>query len=526
MKNKIYTLISIFFLFACSNMDKINPVNPQEDVLNDTESLKSFAQILSKALYNEPELREFVKAEALQRKNLDYEVFYPWVKDVVISDNQTFEEIIRKYDSQKELESIIKTSPLLTILVPDWSWVNAECFSLKSWSTDSADVGVSYTSNHSSHEIFHNGEYAFSMQNGEYSTAPILIVKNNERISYSGLTKSGEQIYSFNRDNYIDLHTEAQTKASSTFETIELDYETTSNTINAMVLYSRVRGAYGKTNGTNVPQRDYIYYGLTPDNNQGSLNTNFYERLYQIKISPTAKGVFDDPLGSTTTATDFKADTVRIVDRTDRLTNEEIAAASWGEGSIELTITIYNGGIPIVKKLSIPFDVAFDVKQIELRTNINWLGAVKSRTYYLVIPSDLDASESVVSKWIPVNYDLFNWDISKYPSEYFVEFYECDSATTTTTEKNFTHTFTYMTNYTINLQDPSGILKIGYSGGNSTTRDQQYSYSETHTRSDDNFGNFIVQYNDKIVLSQTTTSATIKTYNTGYIQAMIIPRYE
>lgn len=83
-----------------------------------------------------------------------------------------------------------------------------------------------------------------------------------------------------------------------------------------------------------------------------------------------------------------------------------------------------------------------------------------------------------------------------------------------------------MMNYTSNLGDPSGIIKLGYSGGNTDTRNKEYSYSETYTQGDDNFGNFIVQYADKVVLNQSTSSATIKTYNTGYIEAMMIPRYE
>lgn len=387
-------------------------------------------------------------------------------------------------------------------------------------------MGVSYTSNELSHEIFHNGIYAFSMQDGEYSTAPILIIKNNERISYNSVTKSGENLYYFDVNNYIDLHPDAQSKTSSTYETIDLEYQTTSNTIGAAQLYNRGRAAYGQTNGTNIPQRDYIYYGLTSSISEGSLSRNYYENLYKIKISPTAKGVFDDPLGLTSTSTDFKADTIQIIGRTDSLTTAEIAAASWGEGSIELAITIYNGGVPLVKMCSVPFDSAFDVKQIELRTNINWLGAVKSRTYYLSIPADLDASDVLASKWIFLNLDLFNWDISKYPTEYVVEFKECDSATSITNERRFSHTYTYMTNYSINIADPQGIIKLGYSSGNSGTTQRDYVYTETYTQSDDMMGNFLVQYSDKFVLSQTNNSATMKTYNTGYVQAMMFPKYE
>ena len=70
------------------------------------------------------------------------------------------------------------------------------------------------------------------------------------------------------------------------------------------------------------------------------------------------------------------------------------------------------------------------------------------------------------------------------------------------------------------------MIKVGWSSGSSATTSKSVNYSESYTQKDDEFGNFVVQYSDKVVLSLTNTVATIKTYHTGYVDAMIIPRYE
>lgn len=528
MKTNYLLFILLVLFTACDkmNLDSINESEKEsaELIIDDSiESLKSFAMIMSKALYNEPELRSFVKEEALHRKDLDYDVFYPWVKDINITEGHTFDDIIRKYDTNDELDAIIKSCPLLTILVPDWSWVNQDCFSPMKWDTDSPDVGVSYLSESSSHEIFHNGEYAFSMDDGEYSSAPILIVKNNERVSYLGETKSGEGIYYFNIDDYVDIHSEVQTKGHSEYETIDLVYDKTSNVVSTGVLNGRVATAYFSTND-NIPQRDHIYYGMTTSITSGKINRNYYERLHKIKISPKAKGVFDDPVGSTSTATDFKSDSVYLVGKKNTLSEEEIISKSWGEGSIELKVKIYVGSTPLVKMISVSFSDAFDVKQVEVKKNINWLGAVKSRRYYLPITEDLDASSCLEPKWINVDYDLFCWDASIFPTSYYVEFWESDLGTTV--YKEYEQTYQYMTNFSTTGEVAGDVLKIGWSIGASQTSSKTIKFTESYQQEDDEFGNFPVLFSDKVILSQSGSNATIKTYSTGYIDAMIIPHYE
>ena len=88
------------------------------------------------------------------------------------------------------------------------------------------------------------------------------------------------------------------------------------------------------------------------------------------------------------------------------------------------------------------------------------------------------------------------------------------------------HTYEYMTNFSSSGEVAGDVLKIGWSVGASETVKRTVKHTESYKQEDDELGNFVVQYSDKIILSQSSTSATIKTYTTGYVDAMIIPRYE
>lgn len=83
---------------------------------------KEFAKILSSALYGEPDLRAFLKNEALKEFDMDYDVFYPYTKDAVVYGNRTFKDILISYSEDPlSLDRIEAVIPKLTILVPDWS---------------------------------------------------------------------------------------------------------------------------------------------------------------------------------------------------------------------------------------------------------------------------------------------------------------------------------------------------------------------------------------------------------------------
>lgn len=67
-------------MISCQEKETII-VSDDDYVELDSESAKQeFAVILSKAVYENEALREFLKSEALTQFDKDYDVFYPWTK--------------------------------------------------------------------------------------------------------------------------------------------------------------------------------------------------------------------------------------------------------------------------------------------------------------------------------------------------------------------------------------------------------------------------------------------------------------
>lgn len=525
----ISALSLILVLISCEK--ELTPIQNDKE---GTCSLEQFSILLSRAVYAEPELRNFIKAEALKRIDYDTDVFYPIVKDVLIDGQRTFEEVLKQYDLENNLSSILAKHPLLTIYVPDWSWINEDCFSINRWNCSSPDVGTSYVSNNSEHEIYWNGKFAFTMTDGEFCSAPILIVKDNERLTENPDTKCpGASNYKFYCDDLIDLSSaaNAETKTSSNYTYYDLPYAIASNTVSTKVLTKRTNTAYSiNSNDNRVSQRDHVYYGMTPSINSGVVDPNYYETLYRIKLNPNSTFFFDNPI-TQNAGNDFSTCTYYYEaswGSAKKLTQDDIESMSWGKGSADLIINVYVGETVIKKNVTVGFSDAFSVKKIVLRENINWLGALKSRTYYLGIGTSGNNDEWLEPKWINANLQLFYWDLTKWPTSYIVEFEEYDKASKYT--KTVEYTCSFATNFTSSSETGATIdgvsVKQGYGTGASSTKSQKITKTVETTEESDALGNFSVQYTDKIVLSQNSSVATPKTYSTGAVDVQILAIYE
>lgn len=104
MKRIFLTLIVVSTLFSCTNeIDEISP-SPKEKQsvvesakMKRSEAQKNFAKLLSKAVYNNIDIRRFLKDEAIRQFDRDYDVFYPLVKNKIVSNDKTFREILLSY---------------------------------------------------------------------------------------------------------------------------------------------------------------------------------------------------------------------------------------------------------------------------------------------------------------------------------------------------------------------------------------------------------------------------------------------
>ena len=182
MCSKTIKILSIAFItfagLAGLSCQKEICLNEAQEELTEENHLAAFSKILSKAVYENEELRLFIKESAASQFDCDYDVFYQYVKGKIVSNGKTFRDILSEYDTNDELTEIEVASPLLTILVPDWSWIGA--FSIHDWDTSISEVSVGFSQNGNHHIIYLNGEYAATLEAEEIPEQPTLIVKENE----------------------------------------------------------------------------------------------------------------------------------------------------------------------------------------------------------------------------------------------------------------------------------------------------------------------------------------------------------
>lgn len=157
MKKYLFFLFAVFCAFICGcSKESINASQNAQNTIQQSELEAEFAVILSKALYQEEGLRRFVKNQALKEFDKDYDVFYPLLKDEIVENNESFHMILSRYDDKDILSDIEANCPLINILVPDWSWIDA--FSIHTWDTDIQDISVILGTADSKHYVYTNGK--------------------------------------------------------------------------------------------------------------------------------------------------------------------------------------------------------------------------------------------------------------------------------------------------------------------------------------------------------------------------------
>lgn len=512
MKKIIISLLLFSsLLYSCTSINLKDSNDDTNIIYEEQEAYKDFAIILSKAAYCEPELRSFIKEEALKEIDKDYDVFYPWVKDKLVNGSVTFRDILKRYDVSRRLGSIERTLPLLTILVPEWSWVHPNAFSVKTWDTSEKTVAVSYDSHNINNPIYHNGFQQEGIPSGIYPEFPVLIVKSNERMNVDYETKGGLAEYSFIDQEYDGRE---ETREKPGYYTIHFDFSTPSAAtfnLGLTTIPQVIIDAYSEGQSqTLLKHRDHIYYNMTANVDTGYVNNHYGERIYKCKINPSlASGLIDDSNNSAGGYSDWKI-TYNISgnhSNQDSLSVSQMANSSWVEGAIELIFRIYAGSSYYTEKhKTIHFNEAFSVARVYERYRVNWLGAKMWRYYYM-------ETQDIVPKWVTCNFNLFTWNLQEFPTRYRIKVEEYDK--TVAKSRTDTTGFNMSTNITI------GGEKIGWStilgGGFQTT--QSVSYQE----GDDVLGEFYVDYTDPIITSKNNYMATIYPYTTGVIDVMMLP---
>ena len=486
----LLTICSILFVafLGCSNLD----FNIETRVTENDDAYRDFAIILSKAVYTEPELRAFIKEEANKQFDKDRKMI----------------DILRENDNEGKMEFVENAIPKLNILVPDWSWVCEDCFSIHKWDTTDPTVVVAYDLPNGNHRIFFDGMEYETLPKGSFLEVPTLVLKSNERMIEDKPTKgisSGFHLIdaAFDNDN---------TTKSGHEETVIHNVRNApdvSGWINKMSLNQRVGDCYNAINSVpGAAQRDYIYYNMTASCSSGTLNNWIAESIFRYKLDPSWSCYYED---EDLTFNQITGTTERDYDY--------LRAFNWSDGHLEMYFFV-NAGFPTALCFydNCPMSEAFSVIKVKETRHYNWLGILTNRVYYI-------SSDCLAPKWVDPSLNLFTWDIKTIPVLYTIQVFEADSGATHTHTQSSSWQFS--TDYSINNEVGGSLfgltIKQSYGINPSLTYSVSNSTSISYTDNDDNLGTIVVQYTNPVVLENQMYGVRLNSYNTGKIDICIVP---
>lgn len=527
VKQFMLFMIVLFALSACdSTMPETEVQNTmsiqQVQSINESETQKAFAKILSMAASKDSSVRAFLKNEAEKQYDKDYDVFYPFVKNKVVANGKTFREILVSYSSNKEISNIENNLPFLTIMIPDLSRFYA--FSINKWDTSDNQVAVTYAKDNVNSAFYFEGDSILSLPKGDLPNFPFMVVKSNERMKVVGTatTRSGERekyVYDF-ADPAYDGSKMVTTRSYRYYEEVNTEKAPEDKPyLNADSIDTRCINAYLLSRSNKyLIDREYVYYNLSPNNSQnGRLDPNVREKIYKFRISPAQYGnITDQEIGEDPK---LQKDTYY---KKGHPSDEQIAKDLWTDGNFEIVIKAFMGSssLPEQKMISCKGSDLFYVSKFNVKYQ-HGTGFRRSKWWYSTTISDLKG------KWVDISssnlYLTLTWDLSNNPVSIYILAFESDKGTTKTESISYTASYTNKADAGL-----SGGKDTKYNIGFSSqiTNQKTFSVSYQYTDQDDNLGSVFLNFKDPIIISDkyaSTKGYEVYSLSTGAIDLVIAP---
>lgn len=482
-------------------------------------SLKKFSEILSKSIYNNPNLRKFLKEESLKKFDNDYDILYQIIKNKTI-DNITFRDILVSNSSEEEINNIENNLPLLNILIP-----NIEMFNINANNLDINDNDIPIVFAKGDKNIYYfNGKEDFvtdkeeipdfhSFVVNENSTIEKIIIPNSNNLQSKSISYE-EPIISFISPIYDNRFPTANKI---------LNGKNYSDDISNLVKdsYKYFYSDYGDKN-QKAFQRDYIYYGMNPDSSEGHLNNNIREEINFMSINPNNYFNFtNDPDNPKIIENQF------TVKRRPVSTEEQIRRM-WSEGEYKFILynITSNSSNPETININLRPDQIWDFN-IEYSKSRNGTVFRRSKHTYKIDP------RKFTPKIINFNetnnrvvLDRWNWDISKesiYRRLKLVQHnYSREYEETKTYEQNYVKDKTFNSGkFKLNL----GIIDFGeapsVSVNEKTTKKETSSVTIKGSYGDIELGEITAYFYDPIIVN---SNYDLYRYSFGSVQFSMIPR--
>lgn len=460
-------------LYSCSNDESVLENEKQyasKDSKDSFESLfknqkekamKDFSVSLAISLNQSSKLREIIKKEALEAINLDPEVLFYKIKNESV-ENGTVEKLIDSNMKNSTLSQIFDVIPTLTVLVPE---LPEDYFNAIKWDATNEIPAVAVrlmTSNET--PIIYDDLQQDIFPSDQIPGFPVLVVKDNERIVSSKDVKFNQikeeaffkgEVYSF--------------KFTSPFFSKWFDRiipKEDQKLVDAFNHYKDVDGW----------QRDFIYYGISPVNQNGPFIYDYAETISAMTTSRPEDLYF------------------KISDQTGdpfiNYTSMNPNFSHWKEGGYEfnyrLTSNSISGGgtsqefyFPV--KPSELFELKYEVLHGYIIPRFV-ISEIKAKTHFPNVPT-------------------LAWNLEDKATEFLMTIFEEDSteefSTTTTINSEFAKNF--------GLSGEVGwetLKKIGMQFGASAKQTIAHTVSQKETKLSDKLGDFVINFGHKVILSK------------------------
>lgn len=525
MKRTFWALTAaLVSLVSCSD-DGVNPesqpspVIPAANEKTVSESKTAFARILSAAVSDSKDVREFLKAEALKKFDKNYDVLYMAVKDEMVGD-KTFRQVLASYASEGAIDSIEANVPLLNIYLTRTAFLNIY--------PEDLDVEDKFTpvavEEKDSVAFFCEGVKEFSLAKGEIPDCHVFVVGENSRVVVNG-ANSGNKALSIRNFEFIDDAFDGSIPDGSTLKSVSVS----SSNVGQRALDSY---RYFYSDGNDIHQkglqRDYIYHGLTPQKTRGELVRSASEYIGMIKVPIAAMFAFSD---DRTTGSGYadpyikKLDHGKIERRGAQYTYEELVDKVWETGAFNFMFEVITSNQTTASVSYIPLlpDDLWKLSYTHTRKHKTWFH--RSRQTYVIHVDKFEPKEVILKS--PV--DMGKWNVAKESVYRYVRIREVDSGREITSKTVFQMDemleSSFNGDYKLSLglgegKNSSGSQSAGVSVkvDNSNTVKVINEITEKWTEGSDELGLVRIYYYDPIIESMNGSSPVVHTYNTGTVE--------
>lgn len=479
--------------------------------------LTTFAKTLSAAVADRKEVREFLKEEALKKFDNNYDILYQLVKDQAVSGGETFHDILSEYSSEAQMADIAANIPLLNIYLTRTAFLGIYPEDLD---VDDSEIPVAVASADSTLMFFGGESEAVVLPAGEVPAFHVFVVGENSRVVASQQTGSGNK--------------SASASYSFSFKSPAFDGAMRSNLksvkTTASVIGNRAITAYSYFNGNGdganqkAFQRDYIYYGITPDKTSGTLVKSVSEYLCYLKVPASAYfTISDEKENESSVYGDPYIKQNSYFKKGGRPTESDVINKLWQRGAYNFKVEIITSTESSAVEAYIPLTPEqlweFNIKYS--RKHSTWFH--RSQHSYSIDPSDFTAKDVFLDEPI----DIGKWYIDDESVFRYIRISEEDSGSEVSVEETFDMSKANSSNIKGEVKVSVGMVDVttntSTSVANSSTTEKYAKVVKTRKiEKSDNLGTVRIYFYDPIIDSKTkhgTNGAnySLHTYNTGSV---------